>query len=100
MSQVEEGVRGETEETWTGAAGAGSSRAIRCCWVVKHKGVSGLAVQVGYGNLFLLSLEDQNEAFVSLRLVLGSIFARGRGIYYICQRKINDCFCKHGSCVK
>ena len=23
---------------------------------------------------------------------MGSIFARGRGIYYICQRKINDCF--------
>lgn len=92
MAKVGEGVpsRGRSAwrdgETWTGAAGAGSSRAIRCCWVVKHKGRVRSGGAGGLWNLFLLSLEDQNEAFVSLRLVW-VVFLPEVGAYTIYVRE-------------
>lgn len=75
-------------------------RAIRCCWAAKHKGLCQVwAVQVGYGISFFKSGRS-NEAFVSLRLVW-VVFLPEVGAYTIyVRRKINDCFGKHGSCVK
>lgn len=74
-------------EMWASTAGAGSSQVIRYRWIVKYKGHCQVWLCQGrLWNLFLLRLENQNEAFMSLGLVW-VVFLPEVGAYTIYVRE-------------